>query len=275
MRAQPTILIASDLSPRSDRAFDRAVDLALHLHAGLLLVHVLEKGDSGTADIMESKARAAIAKLSHGIDVPLEARLAKGRAPEAIASAAQDEMCQLMVVGPARHNDVGDFLLGTAVDYLVRRATAPVLVVKQRPTHPYRRMLVATDFSDCSLRALLTAIDLFPDVTLDLVHVYDGSYASRLDPEETRALARTEAERDSAAFLARPELAGHAAALHIELIEGRCGEMLPRLVTAREIDLLVLGSHGRSGFVHALIGSRASELLESAPCDVLMVRLSR
>ncbi len=178
----------------------------------------------------------------------------------------------MIVVGPARHDHVSDFILGTAVDYLVRRSPVPVLVVKERPRHPYRRILIATDFSDCSLHAVQMTAMLFPKARLDLVHVYDGGFPSRLDPDQTLAFARSEAERESAEFAARPELAGHARPFQVELIEGRAGEVLPTLIAQRDVDLLVLGAHGRSGFVHALIGSRASELLEGAPCDVLMVR---
>ncbi|WHO37939.1 universal stress protein [Sphingobium sp. AP49] len=271
MPVQPTILIASDLSARSDRAFDRSVQLATQLNGALLLVHVLDKGHAEEASYAATRANAVIAKLTAGLSIPVEAQLADGRAPEVIASIAGDRRCDLIVVGPARHNGVGDFILGTAVDYLVRRANEPVLIVKDRPQGPYQRILVATDFSDCSLQALLAATRIFPDTRFDLVHIYDGGFPSRLDPAETLVFARSEAERESARFLARPELT-HAQPFQVELIEGRAGEMLPMLIAERNIDLLVLGSHGNGGFIHALIGSRASELLEAAPCDVLMVR---
>lgn len=277
MPVRPTILIASDLTARSDRAFDRSVELATELGGALLLVHILAK-DAGPHLAKETeRANDVIAKLVDGVGIPIETRLAQGRAPETIAAIAEERTCSLIVAGPARHNGVGDFILGTAVDYLVRRAQVPVLVVKDRPRGPYRRILMATDFSDGALHALLAAADLFPEARIDIVHVYDGGFPSRLDPVETLAFARSEAERERAAFLARPELAdagrlGNGAPLQIELIEGRSGEMLPHLIADRNVDLLVLGTHGHGGFVHALIGSRASELLQSAPCDVLMVR---
>ncbi|MGJ8477649.1 universal stress protein [Sphingobium yanoikuyae] len=272
MFVPPTILIATDLTARSDRAFDRAVELATDLGGTLLVAHALDKGDAAHVARASDRAKRVIAKLTEGVAAPVEPVLIQGRAPETIAELGKERGSAVIVVGPARHNHVGDFILGTAVDYLVRRSPVPVLVVKERPRHPYRRILIATDFSDCSLHAVQMTAMLFPKARLDLVHVYDGGFPSRLDPDQTLAFARSEAERESAEFAARPELAGHARPFQVELIEGRASEVLPTLIAQRDVDLLVLGAHGRSGFVHALIGSRASELLEGAPCDVLMVR---
>src|SRR3546814_4410211 len=78
----------------------------------------------------------------------------------------------LIVTGVARYNSIGDYLLGTVVDHIVRRAQAPVLVGRRRPAHPYRRIVVATDLSDCSRAALLSAARLFPGADFTLVHAF-------------------------------------------------------------------------------------------------------
>lgn len=53
---------------------------------------------------------------------------------------------------------------------------------------------------------------------------------------------------------------------------GSLGSAIEEHRAAGRCDLLVLGTHGRGGFVHAAVGSRASELLTSSLSDVLMVR---
>ena len=44
------------------------------------------------------------------------------------------------------------------------------------------------------------------------------------------------------------------------------------LFTAEEFDLIIMGSHGRTGFSHLLLGSMAEKLVRLAPCPVLVVR---
>ena len=68
-----------------------------------------------------------------------------------IIETAQDKKCDLIVTGVARYNSIGDILLGGPVDQLIRNAPVPVLVVKRRPQEAYKNILIATDFSECSL----------------------------------------------------------------------------------------------------------------------------
>src|SRR3546814_4922773 len=53
----------------------------------------------------------------------------------------------------------------------------PVLMVQDRGTRPYRRITVATDFSEASFQALLRAAAIFPESSLTLFHAYDIPFA--------------------------------------------------------------------------------------------------
>lgn len=265
------VLVATDLSARSDRAVDRATYLAEKWGVRLIVLHALEPGSR-----LETKpelAGQAIRAALPDPDAEVDIIPAIGPAPAMIVDAAKSADCGLIVTGVARFNHVGDFLIGTAVDHVVRHATAPVLVVKQRPHGPYTSILVATDYSSCSRQALLTAARLFPDAALHLIHAYHVPYEAWLPSEEVRQEVTREAQEELDAFVQDPAIPGDVRAR----ISARLGYGEPHTVlldTADEVgaDLIALGTHGRSGFIPAVIGSMAEMLLRCGQRDTLMVR---
>src|SRR3546814_5581956 len=120
-----------------------------------------------------------------------------GSAPKGRAQIAAERGSDLIVTGVARYNGIGDYLLGTAVDHIVRNAQAPVLVVRCRATGPYERVVVATDLSDCSRAALLSAARLFPGSDLTVVHAFHVPYEAWLKSDDVKDYVRTEADRKS------------------------------------------------------------------------------
>ncbi|MDP3906542.1 universal stress protein [Novosphingobium sp.] len=265
------ILVATDLSARSDRAVDRAAALAQQLGVRLIVLHVIEAGSplEANPERVQSAIRAALPDPRADVDIVP----AIGPAPTMIVEAAASAGCGLIVTGVARFNHVGDFLTGTAVDHIVRHASVPVLVVKQRPHEPYTSILVATDFSPCSRQALLTAAALFPDAALHLVHAYHVAYESwhRSKSVQEDVTAETQAELD--AFVQDPAIPDAVRArLSARLGYGESHSVVCDAADQVGANLVVLGTHGRSGFMPALIGSMAESLLRCVPLDTLMVR---
>lgn len=142
-----------------------------------------------------------------------------------------------------------------------------------------KRMLVPTDFSPASDIAFMYAIDMAArqGCSVHLLHVIDdASFATaypdgfyvelpglraQLTDEATSRLkemaAKCETERTPATF---------------EVTVGRPARVIAETATSRGIDLIVMGTHGRSGFAHLVLGSVAERLLRIAPCAVLTVR---
>jgi nucleotide-binding universal stress UspA family protein len=110
------------------------------------------------------------------------------------------------VTGVARFNEIGDFLVGTAVEQVVRHATMPVLVVKQRAHTPSNSILVATDYSSCSRQALLVVAKMLPDAMLHLVHAYHVPFEGFLRSDEIKQEITEAAQRELAAFLHDPAI---------------------------------------------------------------------
>ena len=249
MTATFETLLASDFSARCDRPLDRAVQIARDHGGKLTIAHVLERQGAPSGPETVERLRA---------ELPLT---------------AQD--ANLIVTGVARYNSIGDYLLGTAVDHIVRNAQAPVLVVRRRATGPYEQIVVATDFSDCSRAALLSAAQLFPAADITVVHAFHVPYEAWLKSDDVKEYVRTEAQEGMEAFLAQKELASLASRIEAIVDEGETGSVIMRQFERTKSHLLVLGTHGRSGFAHATIGSQAEALLSAVNTDVLMVREPR
>jgi nucleotide-binding universal stress UspA family protein len=134
-----TVLLATDLSPASADATERAIDLAARLGARLLIVNVLDGRrllGVGTHERVD-QARAErepvlldLVRRARAAGAAAEFLLWTGEASHAIAAAAEAEHADLLVVGSRGRDRAGRLLLGSVSDHLVRNANCPVLVVR-------------------------------------------------------------------------------------------------------------------------------------------------
>lgn len=263
------ILLATDLTARADRPFARAKLLADFWNADRTLLYV----DSPKAEVDIAKVESLLLR-NYGADAEgCNLAINYGKPPEVIADTASQLGSGLIIVGAARHNDISDYFLGTAVDHLVHHAVAPILIVKERPLENYHRILVATDFSDSSAHALHTALAFFPDAKIELVHAYHVAYEAWLKSDGVATEMLSDAEQELEDFMTSLDLSeSDAARVSPRLVEGNLHQSIYKMLASGDFDLLVLGTHGRGGFVMATIGSRASEMMGWSPVDVLMVR---
>lgn len=265
-----SILVATDLSARCDRPVDRALAIGRDWSAQVDVLHVFDRKEK-TDD--EARLRDLVSTTLPDGETEANILLVPGSAPETIVRAAEERGSDLIVTGVARYNSLGDYILGTAVDHIVRNAGVPVLVVKQRPRARYRTLLIATDLSSCSRAALLKAAELFPDAAIHIVHAYHVPYEGWLTSEPVQNEAREEAQSELDAFVNDPaipeKLRNHVAA---KLGYGETAQVIAQALRETGADLAVFGTHGRSGFTHATMGSHAESLLSWVPVDTLMVR---
>lgn len=278
------ILLATDLSARGDRALDRALQLTKELGTQLIVLHVMESHATParlTTPVWrrlstdhKALAERELAEDLSAADVPTEVVVVSGDPLTRIMETADSYGCSLIVTGIARDETLGRLLLGTTVEKLVRQARQPVLVVKNRPRRPYRDVLVATDFSAGARHALRAALQLVPNADLTLFHAYDVPFQSKHTPED--AVSRRfhhEAEQSAREFITgTPELAGLPQP-KVVLEAGQPETVLSEYSFIHRSDLVVTGTHGRTGILRTAIGSVAERLLESLPSDVLIVRV--
>ncbi len=144
----------------------------------------------------------------------------------------------------------------------------------------YRRILWSTDFSPLAKAALPHAVKWAEDHGAELVVLHV------LTPAVTYALPQAggalwERIGEEARVAARPELrriTGHIKALapqlriHRILTDGVPFEQIVRVAERLQCDLIVLATHGRTGFSHVFLGSVAENVVRRATCPVLTVR---
>lgn len=261
------VLLASDFTARSDRATERAIRLAQIKQGTLTIAHVVEKDEDHSKEELVSRLRADLPDNAKDAELIIRS----GSAPKTLAAIAVERASDLIVTGVARYNSIGDYFLGTAVNHIIRNAEQPVLVVRRRAVENYQRIVVATDLSDCSRAALLAAAEIFPDASITVVHAFHVPYEGWLKTDEVKVDVEAEAKEQLEAFVATIN-ADVRARLEIKLAEGELGTVIVDALKQTKADLLVLGTHGRSGFAHATIGSHAEALLSLVHTDVLMVR---
>ena len=142
-----------------------------------------------------------------------------------------------------------------------------------------RRILHATDFSGASKRALNTAVDFarHHKAELLLVHVLVPNVAypadSMADPVFYVEIEKT-TRRQAAAHLEKLVKQTQKARLKVKglLLRGTAHEQIVRAARNRRADLIVIGTHGRTGLKRLLMGSVAGRVVSEATAPVLIVR---
>lgn len=275
------VLIASDGSPSAERAIAlvecvswprgtklRIITVAAPMPAAL----VAEMSRAGTE--AESQVRSV-----GGYDVEVVLRV--GRAASHIVDEAKDWQAELVVLGSRGLGPLGSAFLGSVAAEVVDHAPCAVLIAR---TVCAKNVLFADDGSETAAdaAAFLARVPALGDRelrVLSVAHVQaplDSGIAPHL-----RELARHEhAELVNAAREQRDQLAVARARSFVRpggrvSHDVRVGDPAKELLSEaaeHHTDLIVLGSHGRTGLERLLLGSVARKVLLHAACSVLIVR---
>ena len=277
------IIVATDLSERSDRAIDRAILLAKTHSARLTVLHVID--DDLPVSVAETQKQSAaqslrehLASIPGARDLDTDLEVGFGKDWSKILQQADTEQSELIILGLHRESDLGSLFRGTTVERVVRNGDTPVLVVKNRSTRDYQTIVVGVDFSVYSRRALEFALSFSKNARIHLVHAYEIPFKGFLPSAETHAELR---KRDETLFrqMIDQEVAVFLAGLDAErgrietvVSEGDPHSVVNAQIAALDADLLVLGTHGRTGVARAFLGSVAEGFLTDPPVDVVAVK---
>jgi nucleotide-binding universal stress UspA family protein len=191
----------------------------------------------------------------------------------------------LIVVGRHGRRASIELAVGTTAFRVVRYGDTPVLVVHGRPTGPYRRPLVGVDLDDASSGLVVLCARLVDPraEAMSLVHACQapllGRFIAAATPRRDRAEDRRVESRYAAAGMRALERAVRGRQLGLPLrsvvLHGDPRRLVPREATRRKADLVAVGTHGRTGLSHLLMGSVAERVLGTSRCDVLVARPAR
>ncbi len=276
MTVPKIILLPTDFSGRCDRSRERAIQLAREWGARLVILHVLPEsttgaGVAGEEDIAQAEARLRVE--AQAPDIQIVRRLAFGSVVEKILDAAAEDAVDLIVMGSSRRDEIGDFVVGTTLERVVRHCSVPTLVVKELTGPHYSKLLVGTDFSDRSIVALQAAVDLFPAARITLLHAYQVRLETLRGRDGPAGDRQAEIVFELEAFLDKVSLPGDKRdQLEINVDYGDVCSVAGDYARTSGTDLAVVGTHGRSGLIADVLGSTAKALVKCLDCDILLVR---
>ena len=281
------ILVATDFSPRSDRALRRGILLARQNATELQLTHVVDDDQhQRLIDVERREAAALLDELastireSDGIDC--EGHVATGDAFQGIVRMAEETGVDLLVLGPHRRQVLRDVFIGTTAERVLRTSRMPVLLANGVPAGAYRKVLIASDLSNYAYAAADTAKQLGLLATVDIIVLHV------MDPIESGPVVRaamTIKEVDEQATRLRERLTDELGAFVRKLGVVAALRVIRPSVESTPIainnyakdtkaDLIVVGTRARSGFEKWLLGSVAEGVLGHAEMDVLAVSSS-
>ncbi len=286
------ILVALDAGALSDHAVLAAVDMARRFDSRIELVHAfgsslpawsLVPDPRAVSERTDELSRATRCVVDHVGDVlgpehggRLRAedivRVVPGRPAKVILERAREISADLIMLGELRRRPVIEF--GSTARAVLAKSDCAVWV-QPGPPRPIGRILVAVDLSQESLlalatacemasrlRASVTAMQVFEQATLAAVP-WDG-YVVFNDIEVVRKASLELFEEEMKIFDWRGV---EHEALFIDGLPG--DEILDRSRTA---DLVLMGTHGRTGLASALLGSVAYQVLKHTTRPVMVVR---
>ena len=294
------ILCPIDFSDFSRHAFDRAVAIARGTGASITALHVAPS--QATPFYTQIEARAAEAfVLSHadlkaievelsrflnidalgGVPITCHVVQASHVAAELVAY-AQRLPADLIVMGTHGRSGFERLVFGSVTDRVLRTATASVLTVgvsDETVGGAFRRILCATDFSDCSLAAWDYAMSLAADTgaKLALIHVVEaqpGVYDILRGPVVDLAGYQLAAEAFGRQRLQTLAAAAAAKGVVVEqlVVAGQPHRVIAQQAAIWCCDLIVLGIHGRHPIDRLLFGTTTERVVRRATCPVLAVR---
>ena len=286
------ILCPTDFSPGSEHAMRVAVRVATDNGAELVLAHVCHTplfafggGDPFPAEAIEQlvkeKQRGLAAATSEALR--LGARRATSQflngAPwdQIVEALRGDEAFDLVVMGSHGRTGITRVLLGSVTEKVVRHAPCSVLAARPgSDATSFAHILCPIDFSDSSRHAVERAAQLAAPsgAGLTLLHVIELPVTAAGEPFGVDFLEGIEQGSGRVLDEWASDLKSRVAVpVATEIRVGSPGmQALALLDHDPTFDLVVIGSHGRTGLGRVLLGSVAEKIVRHAPCPVLVAR---
>jgi nucleotide-binding universal stress UspA family protein len=302
--AWANVLVPLDGSALAEQALEIAASLAHRTHATLHLVTVQVPTPAGVDETEDGPRRTSTARevrhdLRHYLDVKAEqlatthgvsftCAVLHGSPAEALADYVRAKDIALVVMTAHGRSGVSRCWIGSVADRLVRRVTAPVLLLRPggRPLpQRFYRLLVALDGSAGSRDVLAQAValgSLAKDTEYALVEVVEPPMPALHEPtphpgpDPVRALVRQReaAAQDLERRAARLRKLGALVTAQV-VVAQRVGERLIELADSLGSDLIVAGTRRPRAEERPLLGSVADKVVRGATQPILLVPLRK
>jgi nucleotide-binding universal stress UspA family protein len=280
-----TVIVPTDFSRGAQRALERVALLPLARHAVVYVVHVIDGPNKRTSpDAIRQSCERAQSQLA------ARSRVAGKSAPECVVKIltgtphveiirfARTVDADLVVLGRKGAGQRFRQVLGRTAAQVALKGELPLLIVERAPNRPYQRPLLAVEFDPCvrgvvNLARAVVGPGVSPLPAVHAFHVpFEGFIPPGTDaqPSLHHQHCRDAAERRLKAFLVSEGMKGIR--LDVRLRRGEPAWVVLREARRSRSDLIALGTHGRVGIAHAILGSVAEEVVIGASRDVLIGR---
>ncbi|ELZ23200.1 universal stress protein 1 [Halosimplex carlsbadense 2-9-1] len=281
------ILFPTDGSDAAESALTVAIAAADADDATLHVLYVADTNQPSLAnvrgqvtDVLEGEGRdiveeAAARARNAGVETVDE--VVQGGPSRTICDYVDERGIDLVVMGTRGNRDIERIILGSATERVVRNSAAPVLVVPPESDREYPpgSVLVGTDGSEGSEAAVDEglAVAEAAGATLHLVSVLESNVLG-IDIGDSQ-ISEARERREVEVFAPVGERADdRGVAVETAVEEGDVVDRLNEYVATNDIDLVVVGTHGRTGIDKRILGSVTENLMRSASVPVLSVRAS-
>ncbi|MFT4889967.1 MAG: nucleotide-binding universal stress UspA family protein [Halobacteriales archaeon] len=278
------ILFPTDGSDVAGTVLDYVLDLAVGVDATVCVLNVADTNrdsvariDGEVIDVLEGEGEEVVeaaADRARERGVSVETEVLQGDPYRTIVDYADTRDVGLVAMPTRGRRSLDRFLLGSVTERVVRRSDVPVLTIRPDDEvdlrHPYRNVLVPTDGSEAANDALAAAIEVASaaGAGLHLLHVVEESgfgldFGSDDETDEADEILESAAETARDASIDPVTTAVQRGSVHEETMA---------YVDDHDVDLVVVGTHGRTNLDRYLLGSVAEKLVRSSPVPVMTVR---
>lgn len=282
------ILFPIDDSEGATAVFDHVVDLAATHGATLHLLNVADTSEVSLTriqgDVVDTLEPAGERIVNETADraqkrgVSTVTEVVQSKPYSAILEYTELYDIDLVVMPTHGRQGLDRFLVGSTTERVVRRSAVPVLTIRwddgAEVSHPYQTVLVAIDGSPPANRALEEGVNL-AETEEAAIHVLSvvSSRTQGFDESDGGLQARREQASDvvdNAVDFA--ENVGIESTTGTVVSGSSIHEEILSYVDQNEVDLVVVGTHGRSGIDRYLLGSVAERLVRTSSVPVMTVR---
>lgn len=301
MQRFKNIQLVTDCEDRSLAALERAVALAQRNQAQLTVISVRESLPRElqrlmlalhpedlwqiAADERREQLERFVARVRQG-EVTVAVRILCGTPFLEIIREVLRNQHDLVMMTAEGNGGVKDVLFGSTSMHLMRKCPCPVWVANPAQGTRYARVMAAVDpmASDLGHQSLnLKIMQLAGSLArieaseLHVVHTWlpvteQSSYFDRLPLAEPDLISATRQMHETAFDGLLRECNLEGLRVHLHLLQGAAGDLIPCVAQEKQIDVLVMGTVCRTGVAGLFIGNTAENVLRQVDCSVLTVK---
>ncbi|HET6513745.1 MAG TPA: universal stress protein [Thermodesulfovibrionales bacterium] len=264
------VLLATDGSAFSEGAIREAISFAKKCSSKLYAMSVMETNpeyETTSVNVFEKEESEALARLASikaraaEEGLACETILHEGVEPyQAIVDEAAEKRVDMIVIGRRGRSGLLKVLMGEVASKVIAHAPCKVLVVPRAARIEHKTLLISTDGSAHSTAAATEAVAIAKRCGSTIIAL--SAMRDKSEEQEARSLVRKVVEL------------GQREGLAVEALTpvGRPYDAIVETAGGRGVDLIVMGTFGKTGLKKLLMGSTTEKVIGKAGCAVLIVK---